>query len=487
MTTAHSTCIATLFVAPHVNRDSGCGTSDEPFGSVDKALMHAAPGTRIILKNGSYTGDITIQTSGTLELPITLAAEEPGLAILDGGSLYLYDASDIVITGLTFRTTLAQAISVVGTCERNAFTGLHFIDCGRNSKSGCTFFIGGSGGSCTMVADCTFEVSRVPEKGIELPIALMIAEGDTEEGAAPNLSLVVKNNRFVNYGCAIVLGTQGGSTVHFGHRVEANTIGPCGSDGMRIKCGDVQILDNCIFDCGGSGIVVRDGLGSNIESNRVENCAVGIDNAASGTTIQNNCILGSHSAALRIHGGAHSVRGTMAAVNTCVAGAAPAIILEGAAECVVEGNILLSSTAPVLVRDAHADHPWYAVGNAVTTGFAAHGLAEWEPSFADPAKGDYTVVDASFGAQGWMAQGRTIHQTVAEESDPDPLDDAELDDETAPELDPEKAYDRALFFGMDGVDEEGFESDDDDDMGEDDNDNAPRDEDGIRNYSDYDE
>ncbi len=171
MTHGHFHGPSTHHVSPSAPRDGGCGTEDEPFGSLDRALELAGPGSTILLHEGSYTGDFTVHKSGTITEPIRIAARTPGAAIVEGGSWYLYDVSDIILEGIAFRNTKAQALSVVGACARNAFNALAFTDCGRNSSSGCTLFFGGSGVTATVVADCRFEISRRPEAGQERVIS----------------------------------------------------------------------------------------------------------------------------------------------------------------------------------------------------------------------------------------------------------------------------------------------------------------------------
>lgn len=483
--------LSTHHVSPNVPKDSGCGTEDEPFGTLDRALEISGPGSTILLHDGSYTGDFTVHKSGSITEPIRIAARNPGAAIIDGGSWYLYDVSDIIVEGIVFRNTKAQALSVVGACERNAFNTLHFIDCGRNSSSGCTMFFGGSGVASTVVADCRFEIGRRPEAEQELPIALMIAEGDLEEDAEPNTALIVRGSKFSNYGSALVIGTQGGSTTHFGHIFEGNTIEHCGADGIRVKCGDSRIYDNLFLSCLGTAIALREGAASAVECNRIEDCATGIASSVTGATIRNNCILRSTGPAISLFGGTAGTRGTLVATNTCVADSvSAALAIDGPAECVAEGNILLHTGSPLSISNPDARFHHFAVGNAASHDCAGNGILPWQAAFNGAASGDYSC-ETEFGAAGWNAEGRSI---IVASQDPVDSDDSLPTDEEGEEPAAEGAelsgperYERSMFFGIDGLDEAGFESDEDDDMGEDETLEAGLGEDGIRDYSDWDE
>ena len=491
MTHGHFHGPSTHHVSPSAPRDGGCGTEDEPFGSLDRALELAGPGSTILLHEGSYTGDFTVHKSGTITEPIRIAARTPGAAIVEGGSWYLYDVSDIILEGIAFRNTKAQALSVVGACARNAFNALAFTDCGRNSSSGCTLFFGGSGVTATVVADCRFEISRRPEAGQELPIALMIAEGDLEEDAEPNTALIVKGSRFLNYGSAMVIGTQGGSATPFGHIFEGNTIEHCGADGMRVKCGDSRIYDNLFLSCLGTAIALREGAASAVECNRIEDCATGIASAVTGATIRNNCILRSSGPAISLSGGTAGTRGTLVATNTCVAESdTPAIAIDGPAECVAEGNILLHGGAPLTISQPDARYHHFTVGNAVPAALAGGSMLPWHGIFNGAMTGDYTS-ETEFGAAGWNAAGRTIVVASAEAMDADEGEPIEGEDgepaAEGEELSSPERYERSMFFGIDGLDEAGFESDEDEDMGEDETLEAGIGEDGIRDYSDWDE
>lgn len=77
---------AQLFIAPN-GADSNPGTMEQPFGSFLKAISQALPGDTIFVRGGVYqlTTTITISAakSGTEDQPITLAAFEDEIPILD--------------------------------------------------------------------------------------------------------------------------------------------------------------------------------------------------------------------------------------------------------------------------------------------------------------------------------------------------------------------------------------------------------------------
>ena len=79
----------TLVVAPDGD-DSAAGSLDDPFATVQHAVDLAGPGDVISIRGGTYALDdqnITIDTSGTPDDPITLTAHEGERVIIDGQDL----------------------------------------------------------------------------------------------------------------------------------------------------------------------------------------------------------------------------------------------------------------------------------------------------------------------------------------------------------------------------------------------------------------
>ncbi|MCM1326387.1 MAG: LysM peptidoglycan-binding domain-containing protein [Bacteroidales bacterium] len=79
--------IGNLYVSPEGSAE-GDGTSSSPL-DVATAVKYVAPGQKIILLNGTYTGGVTIGRSvcGTADKHIVMAAEETGKVIFEGAGL----------------------------------------------------------------------------------------------------------------------------------------------------------------------------------------------------------------------------------------------------------------------------------------------------------------------------------------------------------------------------------------------------------------
>src|SRR5699024_12035244 len=79
----------TLVVAPDGD-DSAAGSLDDPFATVQHAVDLAGPGDVISVRGGTYVLDdqnITIDTSGTSDEPITHTPHEAARVIIDAQAL----------------------------------------------------------------------------------------------------------------------------------------------------------------------------------------------------------------------------------------------------------------------------------------------------------------------------------------------------------------------------------------------------------------
>ncbi len=110
----------------------GNGTRDNPFESIVRALAVVRPGQTIVLLCGEYADTVTIEISGTLHQPVRIMADPNGRTVVKN-AWFLYDTSDLIISGFTFSNVPAVALSVIGACERNRFENLAFIECGHQT------------------------------------------------------------------------------------------------------------------------------------------------------------------------------------------------------------------------------------------------------------------------------------------------------------------------------------------------------------------
>ena len=90
---------ATIYLSPNGFDDNCCATQDAPWKTFRKALQYLKPGSTLVLEDGTYDGattgylnircdgataDAGAPTNGVNGTPITVTAEHPGLAFLNG-------------------------------------------------------------------------------------------------------------------------------------------------------------------------------------------------------------------------------------------------------------------------------------------------------------------------------------------------------------------------------------------------------------------
>jgi hypothetical protein len=99
------------FVSPGGN-DGNPGTYDEPWQTVSKAAATVVAGDSVYIRGGTYSEQVTLETSGTSDNYITIAAWQSEIPVLDGtavsisgqdlaGLFQVLDASYIRISGIT--------------------------------------------------------------------------------------------------------------------------------------------------------------------------------------------------------------------------------------------------------------------------------------------------------------------------------------------------------------------------------------------------
>lgn len=479
----------------------GNGSKSTPYSKIRNALEKAQPGSVIVLKEGIYTENVNIQNSGSITDPIKITSENDA-GVFCEGNWYFYDVSDVIVSDIVFRNIKHQAISVIGACERNSFNGLEFINCGIDSKAPCTFFFGGSGGQCNIVENSKFIIEKndYEQTNQNLPIGILVTEGDTEEDSKPNTNYVFRRNTFSNYGCAIVIGTSDENTNNnYSHIVENNSINNCTSDGIRIKCGDTLIRGNLIVGCNKSGINIIQGKTTNIYDNRITDCETGFSVAGYDCVISNNCIIRSSRHAIIMYGipplGKKGLRGNIIIerntfINRQASGKIKPesdIALHKNTYSIIRKNIFcgnlsvctvfndkneITSNNQTVIKSHIEDNK---INNSYknTDGFE---FAKFE--FENLKKDNYSN-NIEIGAKGWMVKDSVIEP----EKVSDNICKNSLIDNNCMELDKNKlpVSDRELYVQSLFVDvEKEFDSVEEDPMAE------SRGEDGIIDFSDWD-
>ena len=409
------------------------GTFEAPYTDIRKAVMKARPGSMVVLLPGDYTECVNIENCGTITEPIRIVSEDGcGDEVCCRSGWFFYDVSDVIVSGITFRNIAHQAVSVIGACKRNSFNNLRFVNCGVDKGTPCTFFFGGSGAQCNVVENCIFEIDRKKEtKGeVDLPIGLMISEGDTQADAEQNKNHIFRKNSFVNYGCAIVVGTRDQQNGSYNHIVENNVIQNCSGDGIRIKCGDTFARGNILQKCKKNGISIVHGRSDVISDNRIEECESGIYIAGYDCTLSNNCIIKSGKQAVFIATKSAEnklLRGnTIIEKNTfvdsgikCGTSSCSDILLDTNTNCIIRRNIFHGKGKPYIVRrrkkDLFQSGVFLIDDNKISGGcFPAEGCNELPISFPDKKAGNYAN-QSGYGACGWVVESSEIPLKVSSE------------------------------------------------------------------------
>lgn len=417
-----------------VSEDSfgGDGTWEKPFDKIETALERVQPGNTIVLKNGIYHGDLTIQVSGKTHMPVKIAAQEKDKVEIHESCWFLYDVCDLVISGLTFKYSPHGAFSIIGACQRNRFHDLHFINCGTADKTSCTMFFGGSGAECNLVENCLFEQHTSDRTDKCTPentdIGLMIANGDAfEESFIKNH--IFRRNRFINYQHGILIGSDNSPENQGGHIIEYNTIENCYLDGITVKCGDIQVRGNFVSNCKNNSIYIQGGIGSVIENNRIIDSNNGILVHDCGHTIQNNCIIRCKEIAISVCGEAGNqltaANNLLIEKNTCIncgtdlsENRVCGISIEPGTTCIIRKNLFHGEGKPCGftvstektkfdVSTSYLIEDNLVSGNSeVMTGFFSQHI-----TFSNE-KSDNFENESNYGAQGWMLKPETFNPEI---------------------------------------------------------------------------
>jgi hypothetical protein len=125
------------FVSPSGEDAEGGGSREHPWRTIQFAVERALPGDRIALLPGLYAGETVLTHGGLENAPITIEAETPGTAILDGRHhvstcLRLDAAPHVVIRALELRW-----FGQPGTFYSTDKAGISIHDSAHVSVLGC--------------------------------------------------------------------------------------------------------------------------------------------------------------------------------------------------------------------------------------------------------------------------------------------------------------------------------------------------------------
>lgn len=407
--------------------DEGRGSFEEPFCEVERALANIGPGRTIVLQAGEYGSDLNIQVSGNVRNPIRIAAESEGAAIVKSACWFFYDTSDLIVSGIKFTEAPNGAITLIGACSRNRFDNISFINCGVRKSAACTFYIGGAGGGCNVIENCSFEHdpgSRDTKLTARTAsIGLMVSQGDTASGD-PLVNNIIRRNRFSGYGFGILVGGDDSKNVHCGHVVEYNIVRNCSHEGIFIKSADTTVRGNVIEHCSGNALSLGSELDCNVVANRISDCINGIVVHGKGHTISGNCLIRCAGGGVRV-GRADPAAGAAALncfveSNTFIDCGTPSaeggsriagVIIDSGTSGIMQHNLIWGEGRPYGVVQKPGlcnDEGESAVTQFVIKDNGAagscsllDGVGYVETGF-DDAAGDNYGNSCGFGAQGWV-------------------------------------------------------------------------------------
>lgn len=428
-----------LWVSP--DSFGGDGTWEKPFSEIEQALGRVQPGNTIVLKDGVYEDDLTIQVSGTTHKPIKIVAQEKGKVEIHGACWFLYDVCDLIISDLVFKNSPQGAISVVGACKRNRFNDIHFVNCGTARKASCTMFFGGAGAQCNLVEDCIFEQEK-PESFLggsskEAIVGLMVTDGDGFDGDYIK-NHVFRRNHFINYQHGILLGSGNSLENQSGHVVEYNTLENCLLGGITTKCSDTLIRGNLIAKSKNNSISVQAGTGSIVENNRIVDSVNGIIVYDFGHTVENNCVVRCKGPAIvackKSDGHDNAANNLLVEKNTCIncgtgsqGTPVAGIRVEQDTTCIVRKNLFYGEGVPCeFALGATAKKvkisSYYMIEDNGVSGKCVpmDGFFEKDVSFTDENTDNFEN-DSGYGAQGWMLKPETFDPEI------DKVDDSGVD------------------------------------------------------------
>lgn len=466
----------------------GNGSEDAPLDSIKRGLEIAGPGDTLHLLAGEYSETVTIELSGTLELPLRIEGAT-GNTVTISAPWYLYDVTDIIISGLQFKDIESPAISLIGACQRNSISSSSFVNCGSSSKTACTLYMGGAGSYCNTIEKCTFEEGTPdlssPSYGI------LVAEGDSQTPETLNRSIIIRESSFNGFTHAIILGTgdEEPPFEQFGHCIEFNVIKNTRADGIVLKCHDVTVRDNYISLCRGCAISIVRGREHILVSNRISDCHEGIHASASDINILENTFINTQNSEIVLEkGGSNEFESTTISANTFFRSSdqsnfSELIRIKTGGNIIIDNNIFSAPHAENLTSECSSLVTAHNITDNKNLLREGIDLNESIP-FTDVKNGNYTTALA-MGAANWSSEGENFPpiqtESFSEIEQPAAADDLPADPvaELINDVDKRELYARS-FFMNDDVDENGEELEP---LGNDEDEN---DIDSITDYSTWD-
>lgn len=106
----------TYYVATTGTDKPGCGTIASPCRTIQYAADLVGPGDTVLINPGTYSGGITVDTSGTASQPITFRANGTGVVINGSGgerdAFFITRANYIIVDGLTIQNATRAGMRI---------------------------------------------------------------------------------------------------------------------------------------------------------------------------------------------------------------------------------------------------------------------------------------------------------------------------------------------------------------------------------------
>jgi hypothetical protein len=389
-------------------------------GALADALESVAPGTTLVLADGTYDGEFAMQVRATAEAPVVVRAANPGKAVIaSGAGIVVEGSSHVVVSGLTFRSG-ASTLLKLESSNNVRVTHNTFDRGGAGEESSKWLYIGGADSHHNRVDHNTFQNKTDPGNYLTL------------DGSETQVSQHdrIDHNRFVRLGPraenekeAVRLGwseisMSSGFTVF-----EYNLLEECDGDPeiVSVKASDMTVRYNTVRRSKGV-LSLRHGDRNSLHGNLI----IGEGRAGTGgirmygadNRVFNNYIAGTtgtgYDSALSIDGGDaepggglnkhHRVDNALVVFNTLVDNATGIVIGENYSKPpvnpTVENNLLADSGD---IREVKPADGGSLTNNTVGTK-AAVGLtdvgAAWKLTAGSPeidkAKGRFDFVDTDF-------------------------------------------------------------------------------------------
>ncbi len=253
--------------------DTRSGTIVSSIAEFNEAARNAAPGTVIILANGTWSDvELRLKGVGEKDNPIKLKAEIAGQVIISGQSNLAFSGEYIEISGLVFKNGYTPTSEVISfkTSKNDLANNSRVFNCVIDNFTNPERFDGD-----TWVAiygkNNVFDQNTLVGKGNR---GVTLAVKLTTEASQEN-NHIIENNYF---GPREVLGSNGGETLRVGtshySRTYANTIvrknyfDRANGEHEIISskaCGN-EFRDNVFFECQGT-LTMRHGHNTLVENN----------------------------------------------------------------------------------------------------------------------------------------------------------------------------------------------------------------------------